>query len=284
MSGNRRKASKRRTASPRASIRKARRKRGRRSETRVGRSYQHLAEDMSWIASSRRRPSGFPLEKMPAAVLLVSCTVLLVCFLTHPAFRVRAISVWGQKLAGAEQIASASGIEGRSIFQVDAGQAEVEIATRCPSIEYASVSSRLPNEVTIEVRERNIATVWETCGERYLVDETGLILVRGEIMGQSVLIQDQDNVDRQPGDRVSQELLSMVWSLNQCMPGLERFLYSETHGVSVQTAQGWLVYFGTKGDPAFKAGLLGALIADFETRGIRPQYVDLRIDQRPSYR
>lgn len=284
MPGRADKDSKGTTASRRASARKSSRKASRRSETRAGRSYQHLADESNWVARSRRRSSAFPWEKSPGAVLLVGCAVLFICFLTHPAFRVRAISVWGQKLAGPEEIASASGIEGRTIFQVNPGQAEARILTRCPSIEFAEVSSRLPNDVIIEVRERNIATVWETSGERFLVDETGLILVRGEIVGQSVLIQDQDGLQRQPGDWVSLDILSMVWELNRSMPEVNQFLYSEVHGVSILIPQGWPVYFGTEGDPAFKVGLLKALMADFQTRGIHPQYVDLRLDQRPAYR
>jgi len=273
-----------RSSSRRVSAGKSKRTTGRRSETRAGRDYQHLADEMSWVARSRGRSSAFPWEKAPGAMLLVSCAVLIVCFLTHPAFRVRAVSVWGQNLAGAEEIASASGIEGRSIFQVNPGQAQARILARCPSVEYADVSNSLPNNVTIEVKERNIATVWETNGERFLVDETGLFLVRGEIVGQSVLIQDQDNAQRKPGDRVPLGILSMVWGLNRSMPDVSRFLYSEARGVSILTPQGWPVYFGTEGDPAFKVGLLKALVVDFQSRGIHPQYVDLRLDQRPAYR
>jgi len=284
MSGKADKDSKGTTASRRASGRKSRRTAGRRSETRAGRSYQHLADETNWVARSRRRSGAFPWEKSPGAVLLVGCAMLLICFLTHPVFRVGAIFVRGQKLAGMDEIASASGMEGRSIFQVNPSQAQEQILAGCPSIEYADVSNSLPNNVTIEVKERNIATVWETGGERFLVDETGLILTRGEIVGQSVLIQDQDGLQRQPGDRVSLDILSMVWKLNRSMPDVNRFLYSEVHGVSILTPQGWPVYFGTKGDPAFKVGLLKALIADFGTRGIHPKYVDLRLDQRPAYR
>ena len=68
------------------------------------------------------------------------------------------------------------------------------------------------------------------------------------------------------------------------MPEVDRFLYSEEHGVSVIMPQGWSVYFGTEGDPAFKVGLLKALKAQFAARGVQPQYVDLRIDERPAYR
>jgi len=284
MSGRANKDSKGTTASRRASARKSRRKASRRSKTRVGRSYQHLADESNWVARSRRHSSAFPWEKSPGAVLLVGCAVLLISFLTHPAFRVSAISVWGQKLAGLDEITSALGIEGQTIFGVNPGQAEARILTRCPSIEFVEVSSRLPNDVAIEVRERNIATVWETSGERFLVDETGLILIWREIVGQSVLIQDQDGFQRQPGDRVSLNILSLVWELNRSMPEVNQFLYSEVHGVSIVTPQGWPVYFGTDGDPAFKVGLLKALMADFRTRGIHPQYVDLRLDQRPAYR
>ena len=133
-------------------------------------------------------------------------------------------------------------------------------------------------------RWRKIATVWRTRGESYLVDESGLILVRGAIVGQSVLIDDQGNVARQPGDHVPMDALSLVWGLNRIEPDLDTFQYSELRGVTIVTPQGYPVYFGTKGDAAFKLGLLRVLTSDLRARGIRPQYVDLRLDQRPAYR
>jgi cell division septal protein FtsQ len=217
-------------------------------------------------------------------VLLIGATVLLVCFFAHPAFRVRAVSVSGQRLAEPGQIVAASGVEGRSVFHLDPGRSASRIPTVCLSIEYALVESSLPSSVRIEVKERRIATVWRTRGESYLVDESGLILVRGAIVGRSVLIDDHDNVERQPGDHVPMEVLSLVWSLNRIEPALDTFQYSELRGVAVVTPQGYPVYFGTRGDAAFKLGLLQALVSDFQARGIHPQYVDLRLDRRPAYR
>jgi len=264
--------------------RRSKRKAGRRSRTRSSRDYRHLAENLNLVGLPRRRAGALQWGKAPGAVLLITATVLLVCFFVHPAFRVRAVSVSGQRLAEAGQIVAASGVEGRSIFHLNPAGSAGRIPTECPSIERAVVTSMLPNKVSIEVEERRIATVWETRGESYLVDESGLILVRGAIVGRSVRINDSDNTERLPGDRVPSEVLSMVWSLNRMAPDLDAFTYSDAHGVSVVMAQGWPVYFGTKGDPSFKLRLLEALQKDFYARGVHPQYVDLRLDDRPAYR
>lgn len=89
-------------------------------------------------------------------------------------FKVRSITVEGNKHYSADQILRASGLYvGQSVWEVNKAQASANIKAACPYVESASISSSLLNTITISVKETTIVGAMYYNGEWILVGKNG---------------------------------------------------------------------------------------------------------------
>jgi hypothetical protein len=60
--------------------------------------------------------------------------------------------------------------------------------------------------------------------------------------------------------------------------------YSHTTGISFTTREGWPVYLGDGKNMEAKLTILVALRQDLMTRGVSPEFIDVRFVERPFYK
>jgi cell division septal protein FtsQ len=216
-----------------------------------------------------------------SALLLAALSLLTSQFFTNYGFYVYKATVQGNQFVEADEIYAASGLEGMSIFWINPEQVEAAICNLL-GVKEARVNCRLPNQVTIEVVERQPQGIWQRGEARYWFDDLGIILpLRGELEGM-LLIQDLRTGPLEVGDRIDPEVITSALDLRQLLPEATAFQYSEDKGL-IFDQRGYPIYFGT-GDMAEKVAILNALLQELASEGIKPEFVDVRFKESPCYK
>lgn len=216
-----------------------------------------------------------------SVLLLAALSLLTSQFFTNYGFYIYEATVQGNQFVEADEIYAASGLEGMSIFWINPEQVEAAICNLL-GVKEARVNCRLPNQVTIEVLERQPQIIWQRGEARYWVDDLGIILpLRGELEGM-LLIQDLRTGPLEASDRIDPEVITSALDLRRLLPEATAFQYSEDKGFSFDQ-RGYPIYFGT-GDMAEKVAILNALLQELASEGIKPEFVDVRFKESPCYK
>ncbi len=261
--------------------RKKKKKKRRRSQMRLGKSYEQVVAQEELPV----RPVSRPRITIGPRVLSLFLAIALVCLIAYlfisDAFYVYEAVVRGSSLVSAEEIYQGSEVKGYSIFFIDPQQVEEAIGN-LPDIRQAKVQVRLPDQMIVEVRERQAQVIWETGQERYGVDEEGSVLpLRGE--EPPILIRDLDATPRQPGEHIDLEILTAAQIYNNLLPEVRDFDYSGRHGLSLVNEHGWRIYLGSGESAAAKIALMKTLVQRLVAQGTIIEFIDLRFQGSPYY-
>ncbi|MCO5176030.1 MAG: FtsQ-type POTRA domain-containing protein [Thermomicrobiales bacterium] len=113
--------------------------------------------------------------RIPAAVIVVACGILLYGFLLSGDFLVASVVVRGVELGDPAEVATTADAIGEPIFSIDAGAAADRVAL-LPYVEHVSVRTSFPDKVTIAVIERQPVVAWKTGDSIALIDQRGHVL------------------------------------------------------------------------------------------------------------
>jgi cell division protein FtsQ len=260
-------------------------KRPRRSEMRLGKSYeQTVARERLPVRSMARTRS--PVGIGPRVVSLFLALALLAglayVFFSDD-YYVFEVEVWGNSLVTAEQIFQQSNIEGYSIFFVDPTAIEERIRA-LPDVREATVYVSLPNQMIIEIQERQARAIWQTGESRYGVDDEGTaVSLRGET-GPSLVIKDLDSSPVELGEQLNLEVVAAAETYHALLPAVTEFDYSHEHGLSYLEQHGWRVYLGSSQDAELKVTVVDALVRELESRAAAVDLIDVRFPESPLYR
>lgn len=204
-------------------------------------------------------------------------------------FAIREVTVNGATQVGADVLREASGVKtGENIWDVSLADIRAGVA-RNPWVASVSVSRRLPNVISIEVRERRPVALIVYRTAYVEVDEAGvaleiseslinreLPLITGPRATRVVLGQPVDAPGLLDGIRavlpLSQDIIRQISELNV---GADRNL-------TMIMLSKIRVYLGQPDATLEKrVGLLAGILADVTQRGVAIDYVDLRYDGNP---
>ena len=231
---------------------------------------------------------------------------LALYLLTADEFSVREVIVSGNETISAEDIYRLSGLKETNIFFVRPAQMEAAIA-QIPNIKGARVSCRLPDQVIIEVEERQVEIVWQVGDTLYSVDAEGAVFLttgdklspqggeetlyaqrRGDSLSgeadQALLIRDLDGHHLRPGEHIDPGLVEAAHKLRSLLPEVKALDYSRPEGLSFTDERGWRVLLGTGEDLEYKIAVLRALFQEIERKGIKVELIDLRFKGSVYYR
>ncbi len=264
------------------SLSRGKKKKLRRSEMRLGRSYEQIVAQEELPV----RPVGRPRVRIGPRGFSLFLAVALVSLIAHlfisDAFYVYEAVVRGNSLVSAEEIYQGSEMEGYSIFFIQPPQVEKAIRS-LPDIREAKVKAGLPNHMIVEVRERQARIIWIAGQDRYGVDEEGTILpLRGE--EPSIFIRDFDATPRQPGEHIDLEIVAAAERYNTLLPEVTEFDYSEQYGLSMVNEHGWRIYLGNAERATVKVAIVKALGQRLASQGMMIEFIDLRFQGSPYYR
>ncbi len=264
-------------------MRRQRRRRapGRRYPSRRKRSYE-ISRGLQ-IANLRAGEGIRWGSRLLSLILMVALGWLALYLLTADEFSVREVIVRGNETISAEEIYRLSGLRETNIFFVRPAQMEATIA-QIPNIKEVRVSCRLPDQVIIEVEERQVEIVWQVGDTLYWIDAEGAVFPAGNEVDQALLIRDLDGYHLRPGEHIAPGLVEAVHKLRSLLPEVRALDYSRAEGLSFTDERGWRILLGMGEDLEYKVAVMKALSQEIERKGIKVELIDLRFKGSAYYR
>jgi cell division septal protein FtsQ len=260
-------------------------KKPRRSEMRLGRSYeQTLARERVAVRSvTRTRPAARISPRVGSLLLALASLAALAFMFLSDDFYVFDVAVQGNSLVTAEQVFQQSEIEGYSIFFIDPATIEDRIRA-IPDVREATVQISLPNVMVIDLQERQARAIWQIGEQRYGVDDEGLaVSLQGET-DPGLIIKDLDGSPIELGQQVNLEVVTAAETYHALLPAIGEFEYSQEHGISYLNEHGWRVYLGDGERAELKVAVLDALVKELTARAAAVDLIDVRFPESPLYR
>jgi cell division septal protein FtsQ len=274
-------STRRRTQSPAPAL-------GRRSQARLGRTRQHSATAEGISPSLGALPRPLRRRRLMSvawfsAVALVGLLAALIYVFVSPDWYVWDVDVAGAQWLSHEEIVEVAGVTGTSIFYVQPAKI-VEALSALPTVERARVTCWLPNRVSIYLVERQPAAIWQSQNTQYWVDKDGILFPRAADLNAPVVIVEQSDAARQPGDRVDAEALATALQIREHLPAARIFGYSATEGLSFDVPEGQRVLAPVQADAARKVASLRAVQEYLKAESIEYKVIDLRYAGRAFWR
>ena len=250
---------------------------------------QHRQEQAapSGVRTGRRKPAAKPLARPSALRVLAAAIALalmgLAAYLfSSESFYVQTAAIRGLRLTTAEQVYLQAGIDQYSIFWVDAHAAARRIE-ELPYIRQAWVTTSLPNQVRIEVEEREPVAVWKVNGQEYWVDDQGITMpvLAGAAQSPSgeqalPVLWDLDGSTMTADGRPDQQLIASVRQVRQQTPEVTDFGYERTKGLQFRFPGGTYVYLGHPDGMAQRVASLLVLHQSLASQGQMPAEINWR--------
>lgn len=245
------------------------------------------------------RVSALPLTSQPAltywhihqsrilgaAVLLMCLWIIYLLFATET-FYISAANIEGNRILTAQEIYSAAQIDALSIFWVNPKTVQQNIEAMT-NIKSARVNVTLPANVTITIEERRPEIVWQTGQIQWWIDSEGLVVpprpTETENNQTRLRITDLDNKPVKEKDQISLSIVQGAQLVHHQKPEIVDLFYSQTHGLSYFSPEGWIIYLGDAANIPAKLASADAMRADLQIRGVTPGFIDVRNPLRAVY-
>lgn len=233
--------------------------------------------------SARWRRAGL------AALVLALVTVGGWWVYQSPLLSVREVTVEGSAALSPQLVRSTADLEGRSILRPDFAGARQRLLA-LPLVKEVQIGRDWPTGVRITVVERAPWGVWEAGGQRFVIDDEGVVLEMPAPKDAPVIVQLDAKAPLAPGDRVDPGALAVAREL---VPTAERTLgrrvialeFSRASGLTAVLAGGpdrpeLRATFGDGQGYDFKVATLYALLRQADEEGRTLRRVDLRFGDR----
>jgi cell division protein FtsQ len=202
-----------------------------------------------------------------------------------PLLTVQDVSVEGNQVLTVEQLRAVAGLKGQSIFAIDEAGAEARLRA-LPLVKDASVAGDPPNGARITIVEREPWGVWQAGGERFVIDDEGVVIDRPVPQEVPVVVQtDAPGAALAAGSRVPAGAVAAARRLvaeSEAAVGLAvtRLEFSQASGLSVTLGDRLHVAFGDAQGYEFKVATLFAVLQRARQDGRALTRVDLRFGDR----
>ena len=236
----------------------------------------------------RIRAPALSIRWRRAAVLVLAALVGGVggwWLYTSPLLSVRGVGVEGNTVLSVEAVREIADLDGQSLVRPDFAGAEERLLA-LPVVKDVEISRDWPNSVHIAIVERKAWGLWQAGGQRFVIDDEGVVLDLPAPEGAPVIVQ-TDGPSRllAAGDRVDagavavarQLVASAERTLGRGVVGLE---FSQASGLSAVLSDDLRVLFGDGQGYEFKVAALYAVLEQAQAEGKTLRKVDLRFGDR----
>jgi cell division protein FtsQ len=214
-------------------------------------------------------------SKILAVVSILALAAVLYVFFETDNFYVFNFNLVGAQYLTPAEIVKASGMRGYSIFFVDAHTVERALM-KLPEVRIATVTTRLPDQVTIEIQERQPQIVWQRGAEIYWVDGEGVFFRARANLAQLPVVRDLDQAPIKLGERAHANAIAAFWALRDAMPESPTSVeWSAARGITFTDGHGWKIYLGDASGMPGKISTLRALIAQLGAQNAQIRFIDL---------
>ena len=160
-----------------------------------------------------------------------------------------------------------------------------------PQVQEVHFSKNLISDTLIvEVTEQQTAIVWQTAGEKFLVNRYGVVYDRAEEGSPLLTIEDLKNIPVSLNQRIiTPEFLDFVTSFAANLPRktnlvIRRITVPETtFEVEMETSEGWRIILDTTSSYEEQLNNLVRVLQEMGDQKPR-EYVDLRVGKKVFYR
>lgn len=248
----------------------------------------------SFVRAPRRLAlPRFSLPRLGLLSMLLLGAALLYLLLGTPYFRVTRPQIQGTRWVKPAEVEAELRVDGRLIFSLLPSRLEEQLRRAFP--EFASVTVRWgwPNQLLVQVVERQPLIRWEMDGRYTWIDAQGVALrPRGEAP-QLLRVQALTPPPPQPPPPdaltppayISPQMVEAVRRLAVFLPPGTSILYDARHGFGWDDGRGGRVFFGeTPEEMPQRAQVYLYLRRYLEQRGIYPVMIDLTYPDAPYYR
>ncbi len=253
----------------------------RRSISRLGQKKKQPADQSVALLSAQKR---LLWAKLSASVLLLGSIWMLYVLFSDARFRVGEVRVEGTDLLQTEQVCQVVSVANTCSFWINTKELERRLQAEFGLIERVSVRCRLPNQLCVEVEEREAVLLWESGGRHWWVGADGEVL--GAAHGADLItIHDVKGFASNPGKRIVGVPWTLAWEMVEALPAIKAYDYTSEAGLILYvTPAQWPVYLGHKGNARVKGAVLQALVHELVEQGVDVEYIDLRNERRPTYK
>jgi len=208
--------------------------------------------------------------------------------LQSPLLRIQEVTVEGTRLLDPEGVAAAADLRGASILFPDTGGARRRIESE-PMVKSITFERAWPRGMRIIVQERRPWGFWEARGQRYVIDEDGVVLERVLPDEGAPVIRHLDATHNlKAGDRVDPDAVALARQLVEAAPqrlglAVTAVEYRDRDGLTAVFEGGLRVTFGDGRDFDYKMAALKALLEQTRQQGVEVRTVDLRFGGRIAF-
>ena len=202
-----------------------------------------------------------------------------------PLLRVQEIDVRGTSEVPVEAVLARLDATNESMFTVDLGRAEREIATLA-WVASVHVEQQWPDRLLVTIVEREAWGTWEQAGGEYTVDRDGVVLSRRPAGPALPMIRSFQDFTLQPGDRVDYQAVEAASEIYEILPSVlgtevSEVAYLAGKGVQVTTTSGLTALLGDSSAVAYKLAVWASVAQEAADRGFVYSTIDLRYGNRP---
>lgn len=262
------------------------RKRRRRPTERQHRQEQALVPVAR--SQNKRPPAGtqasrprlrISLLRGLASMLFVGLAALAAFLFSDSRFYVQTAAIRGLRHTSAEQVYRQAGIDQYSIFWINNRETEERIEA-LPYVKQATVHTALPNQVRIEVLEREPLVVWKVGGQEYWVDSEGTTMpVASSTPAPDLpVLWDLDGSTAASDGRLDPQLIASLRQVKQQVPEVVDFGYDRINGLQFRFPSGSFVYLGHAEGMARRVASLLLLHQSLASQGQAPAEIDWRFE------
>lgn len=243
------------------------------------------------------------------AVLIIAAAAIYF-LLFFPKFQVQNINVAGNQKINTEEVKNIIGnlatkkfielgswnISSKSIFLVDTGDIQNQIASSYPIIKKVTINKKLPQDLNAQIEERSQFATFCQSDKCFVIDEAGVIFEDSPNNPENAFIvrQNQDINELFLGERVVQEnLMTTISEIEKNLKDnfqitLTEALISTPIRLDVKTGENWQIYFDIdeNSDIGLQLTKLNLLLKDELSTELRQklEYIDLRFKDRAYYK
>lgn len=215
---------------------------------------------------------------------------------TSPFFKVASPVISGNIRVSSAEFISAMAVEGKPSFTIVPSEVHNTLLNTFPELVSANLHFIFPNQVALEVTEREPVLIWKQGGQTLWIDLFGIpMLPRGESGNWYVVTATGDAVGLVPIDPANHpgqykpvagtDLILMILNLANMTPSGTAIAYDPRYGLGWNDPQGWKVYFGFNMDGLdSKVAQYAGIVTNLNNQGIQPKIISVQYPYAPFYR
>jgi len=213
---------------------------------------------------------------------------------TLPEFQAAPAQISGNQRISAEDINTVLASTGQSIFMLTSRDLETRLRLNFPELEGARVSIALPNEVTVQVVERQPVLLWQQGNGYTWIDASGVAfrprgtpsnLIPVAAFAAPTAPTTVAGDPLAPAAYISPDLVKAIQTIASTVPQGSTVEYDPKYGLGWPDSRGWKVFFGTNvSDMPLKLQVYKSLVDSLEQKGIQPAFISVQYANAPYYR